>query len=274
MPVYHASRNGLIVTADDFGLHEAVNEAVEIAHLNGVLKSASLMVAAPAAGDAVSRARNLPGLAVGLHLVLADGPAILPAADIPDLINIDGRFGNRMAWDGFRFFFLPRVRRQLASEIRAQFDAFAVTGLRLDHVNAHKHFHIHPTVLSLILKIGADYGLRAVRVPAEPGMARWLRFWVVAMRHQLDAHGILYNDYVFGIARSGSMDEKTWLDILAKLPTEGLIEIYGHPATKPNLTQAMRNYRHTEELEALLSPRVRAEIERCGLRQGGYLAFQ
>lgn len=269
-----ASRNGIIVTADDFGLHMAVNEAVELAYRNGVLKSASLMVAAPAAGDAIDRARNLPELAVGLHLVLADGQAALPSALIPDLVNARGRFSDHMALNGFRFFSLPKVRRQLASEIRAQFDAFAATGLTLDHVNAHKHFHLHPTVLSLILKIGTDYGLRAVRVPSEPGVAPWLRFWILAMRRKLDEHGILYNDYVFGIAQSGSMDEAAWLDILSKLPEEGLTEIYGHPATQVNLTQSMHHYRHTEELKALLSPRVRAEIERRGLRQGGYLAFQ
>ncbi|WP_297836130.1 ChbG/HpnK family deacetylase, partial [Pseudomonas sp.] len=55
----------LIVTADDFGLHQAVNQAVEQAYRSGVLRAASLMVAAPAAADAVERARRMPGLAVG-----------------------------------------------------------------------------------------------------------------------------------------------------------------------------------------------------------------
>jgi predicted glycoside hydrolase/deacetylase ChbG (UPF0249 family) len=72
----------LIVTADDFGLHHTVNEAVEQASRAGVLTAASLMVAAPAAADAVRRARKLPQLRVGLHLVLTDGHAMLA----PDLI--------------------------------------------------------------------------------------------------------------------------------------------------------------------------------------------
>src|SRR5580700_770737 len=126
---------GLIITADDFGLHESVNEAVERAHREGVLSAASLIVAAPAAVDAIARARALPSLRVGLHLVLADGQAILPHAVIPDLVDAEGRFGNRMVRDGVRFFLLPRVRRQLATEIRAQFEAFAASGLSLDHVN-------------------------------------------------------------------------------------------------------------------------------------------
>ena len=67
-------------TADDFGLSEAVNEGVERAHREGVLDAASLMVGAPAAADAVARAKRMPGLRVGLHLVAVEGPAVLPPA--------------------------------------------------------------------------------------------------------------------------------------------------------------------------------------------------
>lgn len=264
--------NGLIITADDFGLHTAVNEAVERAHVDGVLDAASLMVAAPAAADAVKRARRMSNLAVGLHLVLADGPSTLPPPQIPDLVDDDGRFGDRMARDGFRFFFLPQVRRQLAAEIRAQFEAFAATGLTLDHVNAHKHFHLHPTVLSLMLSIGREFGLRAVRLPAEPGMTFLLKPWIALMRRRLDRSGIIHNDQVFGIARSGAMDESALLNALSRLPP-GITEIYGHPATHDGLTSSMRDYHHADELSALLSPRVRDAIATQDLNHGGFLSY-
>ena len=264
--------NGLIVTADDFGLHEAVNRAVEQAHVDGVLDAASLMVAAPAAADAVARARRLPTLAVGLHLVLADWPAMLPRSQIPDLIGTDGRFGDHMARDGFRFFFLPHVRRQLAAEIRAQFEAFAATGLPLDHANAHKHFHLHPTVLSLMLQIGREFGLRAVRLPVEPGMTPLLKPWTALMRRRLDRAGIAHNDHVFGIAGSGAMDEAALLDALSRLPA-GITEIYGHPAIHDGLTPTMATYRHSDELAGLLSPKVRAAIAARNLSRGGFLHF-
>jgi chitin disaccharide deacetylase len=70
-----------------------------------------------------------------------------------------------MALDGARYFLSPRVRRQLEAEIRAQFRAFAATGLILDHVNAHKHFHLHPTLLTLMLRVGREFGMRAMRYP-------------------------------------------------------------------------------------------------------------
>ncbi|MGX6570705.1 MULTISPECIES: hopanoid biosynthesis-associated protein HpnK [Cupriavidus] len=261
----------MIVTADDFGLHPAVNEAVELAHRDGVLNAASLMVGAPAVADAVERARRLPSLRVGLHVVLADGPATLPRARIPDLVDAEARFGSAMALDGCRFFFLPRVRRQLAAEIRAQFEAFAATGLPLDHVNTHKHFHLHPTVLSLILSIGRDYGLRAMRLPREQGAPLPLRPWLALLRRRLDRAGIAHNDYVVGIARSGQMDEAALLQALAQLPA-GVGEIYLHPAVVSGeaITASMRGYRHADELAALLSPRVRAALERAANRRGGF----
>ncbi len=176
------ARRALIVTADDFGLHPRVNDAVERAHRNGVLTSASLMVTGDAAADAFERARRLPTLRVGLHVALADGRASSPRSEIPQLVDDQGRFGNAMVRDGVRFFFLPRVRAQLAHEIRAQFEAFAATGLPLDHVNTHKHFHLHPTALSLLLEIGSEYGMRAMRLPYEAGGSLALRPWISLVR--------------------------------------------------------------------------------------------
>jgi hopanoid biosynthesis associated protein HpnK len=271
MAASRASRRGLIITADDFGLHPAVNAAVELAHRDGVLTAASLMVAGPAAADAVERARRLPRLRVGLHLTLVDGAALLPRSRIPALVDAAGRFRGPMAWDGVRFFFLPAARRELAAEIRAQFEAYAATGLPLDHVNAHKHFHLHPTVLGLILRIGRDFGLRAVRLPAEAGAPWLLRPWLRRLERRLDAAGVGHNDRVVGVARSGRMDEAALLEALEALPP-GCTEIYLHPAAVSGaaIAPSMPDYRHADELAALLSPRVRAAVQRLGVPLGGF----
>src|SRR5262245_25616601 len=129
----------VIFTADDFGLSEGINEAVERAHRAGVLDAASLMVGAPAAADAVQRARALPSLRVGLHLVVVEGPAVLPARGSSGLVNPEGWFPSDQLRLGIKYALWPGLRQQLAAEIRAQFAAFAATGLRLRHADAHKH---------------------------------------------------------------------------------------------------------------------------------------
>jgi hopanoid biosynthesis associated protein HpnK len=263
---------GLIITADDFGLHESVNRAVERAHREGVLSAASLMVAAPATADAIVRARALPSLRVGLHLVLVDGQAILPHTAIPDLVDVEGRFGDRMARDGVRFFFLPRVRRQLAAEIRAQFEAFAASGLPLDHVNTHKHFHLHPTLLQLIIDIGRPFGLRAIRWPNETRTPLLLKPWLALSRRKLSAARIAHNDYIVGIEHSGKFDEANLLTSLARLPRYGIGEIYLHPAliSGAEIGKSMPAYRHADEFAALISPRVRTALDRLEVRVGGF----
>jgi len=271
--VPEGSRRLCIITADDFGLATAVNEAVEAAHRLGVLTAASLMVAAPAAQDAARRARACPGLRTGLHLTLCDGHSVLPRRQIPDLVDNDNRFHDNMAGAGWRFFARPRVRAQLAAEIRAQFAAFARLGLTLDHLDAHKHFHLHPTVLSLALGIGREFGLHAVRVPAEPGLlsTRLLLPWLALMRARLRRAGMACNDRLYGVAHSGAMHEARLLQVLAGLPP-GVTEIYLHPATLSGaaVTPAMSAYRHEDELAALLSPAVRAALLSPDIELGGY----
>ena len=264
----------LIVTADDFGLDAAVNEAVEVAHRSGILTATSLMVAAPAAADAVARARRLPTLAVGLHLALVDAESTLSAANLPDLVTPDGRFSDRQALAGFSYFFRPKVRRQLAAEIRAQFRAFAATGLVLDHVDAHKHMHIHPTVGRMIIEIGVEFGLRALRWPVEPGGGIGdvlLTPWTGLLRRRARRAGLLTPDRVYGIRGSGAMTEERVLAVLADLP-DGLSELYGHPATAttPGLAATMPTYRHADELAALVSPVVREAVRAKGIRLTSY----
>ena len=273
----------LIVTADDFGLHESVNEAVEQANRAQTLNAASLMVTAPATEDAIRRARILPNLRVGLHIVLADGWSTLDAQLIPEIADPDGRMHSDMFRRGVRFFFKPAARRQLEAEIRAQFAAFARTGLALDHVNVHKHFHVHPTILSILLEVGRDYGMPAMRVPDEPfwfaargagvltGLTQALLSpWIALMKHRLRRAHVFHNDRIFGMAASGAINEASILAILARLPP-GVSEIYLHPATQSGsaIGASMSRYRHAEELEALTSPRVRAALEAVALR-GGY----
>jgi hopanoid biosynthesis associated protein HpnK len=275
----------LIVCADDFGLDEAVNAAVEAASRDGILTCASLMVAAAAAADAVARARRLPRLKVGLHLVLVDGRPVLPPEQVPDLVNESGAFDDNMLRAGVRFFFSIRARRQLAAEIRAQFTAFRATGLALDHVNAHKHMHIHPTVAGLIIAIGREFDMRAVRVPAEPwstlraaAAAEGARVvppiyapWIALLRRRLRRAGLAVNDHLLGLAWSGAMTEPRVLRLIAALPA-GTSELYCHPAVSqtPALARTMPTYRPAEELAALLSPAVRRLVDNSGVELVSY----
>ena len=99
--------DGLIVTADDFGLSHEVNAAVETAHTQGILTCASLMVSGGAVDEALAIARRLPTLRVGLHLVLVEGRPVLPASQVPDLVTPSGEFRDDMVGAAVAMFFSP-----------------------------------------------------------------------------------------------------------------------------------------------------------------------
>lgn len=248
----------LIVTGDDFGLSLGVNDAIEQAHRDGILNTASIMIAESAAADAVRRARALPHLHVGLHIALVNGRPMLPPRDVPDLVDANGAFTTSLVGAGFRYFFSRRARRQLEAEIRAQFQAFAETGLILDHVNAHNHMHVHPTLLRIILRIGREYNMDAMRVPFEPSRrvgALVVMPWARLVGAHVRAAGLAHNDVLFGLSDTGHMSAERVLALLRELP-DGVSELYVHPGDS-------RSGR--EELAALTDARVVRALDELGI---------
>jgi hopanoid biosynthesis associated protein HpnK len=187
-----------------------------------------------------------------------------------------------MARSGAAMFFLPRVKRQMRAEVRAQFEAFRATGLTLDHVTAHKHFHLHPSILSAIIELAKEFGAPSVRAPLEPrailkriddarpglsasGLAPLARL----QRTRLKRAGLSAPDQVFGLAWSGAMTQTRLVGLIANLP-EGVTEIYTHPATASGFVGAAQGYRYEEELAALTSPDLRRLIAATGVASGGF----
>ena len=272
----------LIIVADDFGLSPEINDAVEMAHRRGILSAASLMVGGPAAADAVRRARAMPGLRVGLHLALVDADPTLSLERLRGLIDGSGRLRSDLVGLGLSLAASPNLRRRLRAEVEAQFREFAATGLALDHVNAHRHFHVHPLVASMILDRGPALGLRALRAPVEPrGLIRaaepeskvtarpletqFGRFLQARAR----AAGIKVASGVMGLRWSGAMTRRRWLALAPVLP-EGVWEIFCHPATKDVFPGSAPGYRYTEELAALMDPDTMRCVAETGATRGGY----
>lgn len=243
------------------------------------------MVAGPGCADAVARAKRLPKLRVGLHLVLVEGRPALPPAELPDLVTGEGFFRTDMAVMGAEIFLRPKVRRQLAAEIEAQFEAFARTGLALDHVNTHKHYHLHPTIAGLMLRIGRRHGMAASRAPIEPHAilaavepaaalppSYLTEPWARMVRARYRRAGVAVADQVFGLAWSGAMTQDRVAGIVRNLP-EGLSELYLHPATADGFEGAAEGYDYAGELAALVAPDTRAAITERGARLGGFSEF-
>lgn len=272
----------IILNADDFGDSASINAAVLLAHREGVLTSASLMITGEAAQEAVTLARETPTLAVGLHLVVAAGQPALPAHRLPHVVNGKGRFADDPMWAGLQYAFSRAAQHELAHEIEAQFEQFAATGLPLSHVDGHLHMHLHPTVLGLLLPLAVAHGAQGVRLPRDD---LWLSLdydrarvghkvaWSAAFGllsrlglHRVGQQRLVAPDRVYGLMQTGRMDEAYVLRVLSRLQ-ESSAELYFHPSTCPEGEATGPN---PGDLQALLSPAVRRVIEERGITPATY----
>jgi hopanoid biosynthesis associated protein HpnK len=240
------------------------------------------MIGGPAAADAIAHARAMPNLRVGLHVVLVDGKPVLDPKEIPGLVDGSGWLRNDLAVYGAQIALGPSLRRQVEKEIVAQFDAYRATGLPLDHVNTHRHFHLHPVIAAAIVKVGKRYGMRALRVPIEPWRvvadidpttqhqaSRIVAPWAMWLRRRIQGAGLKTADAVFGLAWSGAMTQQRLAALLGRLPG-GLVEIYMHPATTSTFAGAAPGYRYAEEFAALCDSECIAAARASGYPIGGY----
>jgi len=265
----------LIVNADDFGRSRSINEAVIRAHKEGILTTASLMVNGAAFEEAVELARQNPTLGVGLHLALVCGRSTLKPTEIPGLVDNRYEFSDNPVWAGLRYFIQPGLRWQLRNEIDAQFQKFNTTGLRLDHVNGHLNIHLHPTIFKILRRHGGRWGMRACRVTYDPfwlnvrlASGQWgyrishaIIFGLLSARARpaLRRHDVRYTQRVFGMLQTGRVHEDFLLRLLPQLPA-GDSELYSHPSLDE----------FKAELDALVSPQVKALMEKLGIRRIRY----
>jgi predicted glycoside hydrolase/deacetylase ChbG (UPF0249 family) len=183
----------LIINADDFGLTAGVNRAIVECHRAGSVTSATLMANSAEFMRAVDLARSHSRLAVGCHVVLVDGEPLSPVTQVGSLL-MPGTLSFRPSASEFA---RAAVRRQLApleiaAEATAQILKLQNAGIKVTHIDTHKHTHIFPVALKALLGVAKDLGVTAIRNPFSPlhviskaavakRPALWLRYMQVKM---------------------------------------------------------------------------------------------
>jgi predicted glycoside hydrolase/deacetylase ChbG (UPF0249 family) len=256
----------LILNADDFGLTPGINRAIAELHTAGCLTSATLMAAGPAFDDAAAIARAHPALGVGCHIVLTDGRPISSPAAIPTLLGPD-KTTLRPKLSGFlRDLLLGRIDPDdIHREALAQIRHLQQAGIRVTHLDTHKHTHIFPQVIRPLLAAASEAGVAGVRNPFEPARApnhapRKRRLQIAALNlfqpaFQRIAAATPRPDGTFGISATGGLNASTLRDLLTHLPQTGTYELLCHPGyNDPDLDAITTRLRHHRaiEREALL----------------------
>ncbi len=273
----------IVVNGDDFGRTASINAAIIQAHRQGILTSTSLMVAEEAFDEAVALAQAHPTLAVGLHLVAANGRAVLPPAQIPHIVDARGRFPDSAVQAGLRYTVSATARQELAWEMEAQFARFAATGLPLSHVDGHLHFHVHPIVFNLLLPLAERYGASGLRLPRDDFWlamrynrqgaalkATWAIIYAILCRwclRRLRGSRLTVTDRMYGLMQTGQMTEGYVLRVLRQMPVS-TAELYFHPSAVPLEEEELGP--NPGDLATLLSPAVRQAIQEGGIELANY----
>ena len=277
------SARQLIVSADDAGLTEGHNRAIAEAHVAGILTSASLLACGAAFDDAVTRARDLPDLGIGVHLTLLEGTPLRPPAAVPDLVaNQEGTFGTSygsLLWGVT----IGRVAlAQVGDEWRAQVGRVLDSGLRVTHLDSHKHIHMHPQLLSIALALAREAGIPRMRLSRPPRLVAGYRSVVLGLLsawagRRMTREGVRFPTSLLGLKDSGQMTIERMVEAV-RAPWRGVGELMTHPAFPgPELARlAARGYRWVEtyrfrdELDALCAPQVRAALQERGVELVSY----
>lgn len=278
----------LIVNADDFGMTAGVNRAVIEAHARGIVTSTTVMANMPAFDDAVQLAKAHPSLGVGLHFNITQGSPVAEASRVSSLLNPRGEFfGTSTAL--LRQMLMGRLRvTDIEIELRAQIEKALQAGLRLTHVDSHKHFHALPLVGEVIARVIGDYGIHAVRLPREQWRfprqnrsAKLLKQSLGALalaqlcrwsESKLRRAGVKTSDAFFGVTQTGFWSKSWLLDLIATLP-EGVSELMTHPgyddAELRRANTRLLESRATE-FSLLTDPEIVAAVGESGVRLISY----
>lgn len=153
----------LIITCDDCGMSEGINIATAALHEQGIATAASIMTTLPAAGHAFDLFAHYPTLEVGLHLNLTDGFPISRVPRSSALTGADGRFKSRTYLLASALLPGTIYLEQINTELKAQIEAFLESGRHPEHLTTHMHFHVLPTLRSLVMALAAEYEIPWVR---------------------------------------------------------------------------------------------------------------
>ncbi len=225
----------LLVNADDFGLTPGVNRSIAELHRAHALSSATLMATGAFFDDAVATAHANPDLEIGCHILLVDGIPALPPEQIPTLCP-NGRSFRPTLIAFVRDLFTFRIRAaEITAEATAQIRRLQAAGIRVSHIDTHKHTHLFSGILRPLLAAAQICQIPAIRNPFEPdwalratrGSATYLRrAAVVALRSQhrafqraVHASGLATTSGTIGVLATGTLNvRETLRSLLAALP--------------------------------------------------------
>ena len=238
------SKRYLIINADDFGVCQQTNEAIEQCFNEGAaLTSATVMTPCEYADDALTRAKNNPKIKIGLHITTTAewvrkwGP-VAPTDQVPSLLDENGHF-----YATSQDFARRAKAEEVAIEMEAQYQFMVSRGVQPTHADSHMgsiYGISGPSFMKETLEFCARHklpfrfikNLESVDRLVADSDIKSMHQQILAYARQLDVKLIdsLYSCSVsFSELTGYEKMKENYFKIISNLP-EGISEIYMHPS--------------------------------------------
>jgi predicted glycoside hydrolase/deacetylase ChbG (UPF0249 family) len=223
------SKRQLIITADDCGLSEGINDATYALHVAGLVTTATVMMNVPATTHALDMLAVTPTLYGGVHLNLTDGYPLTDVATSVGLTLPDGQFQPRSLLFARAVFPTENWLWAVEQEMRAQIDLYIqLTGRKPNHLTTHMHFHMLPSLRALVMRLAGRYGIGWVRAFQTSSTIIPYNFFVQAPDELFRPDNLkITPDYIASLQAWLSQEPDRLAETIMGL--RGLIELVVHP---------------------------------------------
>ena len=238
----------LIVNADDYGMCNAANEAVEELFIGGWLKSSTIMMPCPGAEHAVEFSKAHPEYAIGIHTTLTSEWGKYrwkPLTNGKTLLDEEG-----FMWHESDMVEKNASYEDIEKEVRAQIDLAHRMGMKPSHVDNHMgslygHYTGRLGLSKLALKICGSYGY-AYRLYTKhdkricPNGTPYPLYAAVTILSKKwgKKYNVIIPDYLLfpdwndDMRVSYEVYRDTILKIWTNIPEDGVTETFVHPSVE------------------------------------------
>lgn len=152
----------LIITADDYGMCESVNRAIDACVEAKVVLSTNVMTNMDKATDAAYLKEKFPYLSLGLHYNFTVGKPISAPDKVKSLINDDGYF---LSYSQIRQKCKSNTYDfdEITLEMKAQYQRYVEICGEPDYWNTHENVHVYPKLYQLFRDISLELGIKKMR---------------------------------------------------------------------------------------------------------------
>ncbi len=283
-PVSDKKERFLVVTADDFGLTEAISDGIVAAHRRGIVRSTALLMNGVSTGHALKLRQECPDLEIGAHLGIVEGYSLRAKKSslTDDLSYLGDGYCLHRGWPEFiKLYLRGRIELgELEEELDLQLGRMRDAIGPIAFANGTQHLHLLPGVLEIVLKLMTKYQIPWLRLPDRsrrvPGSDRRrpqnlaMRALGLRARRRARLVNISGPKYFAGFDVCGRLDAAAVCKILDDMPV-GTMELMTHPGLddpflRRHLPWGYQDFDWAGELAALVDPEVKATIERRGIK--------